>query len=647
MNLPLSAHSDKLLKPKIVAVEAILRKHKAAGEAIISQAPRVLHKRLPYLLYKAERLVEMEREKASYKGGTLPVGVREFIESPKYMNKKGTIWPKVIDEIEEACSGKYIEGVFTGGIGCAKSTAALYIQAYLLYLLSRMKNPHAEFGLDEASEIMIIFQSLNAGVAKEVEFNRFKEMIDGSEYFRKHFQYDKSLKTTLRFPNNIVVKPVSGADTAAIGQNVISAIIDEVNFMQVVEKSAKSADGGEWNQAMALYHSIVRRRESRFMQKGKVWGLLCLVSSARYPGQFTDTRKEASDRQIAEDIAEGGPGRTNIYIFDKRAWEVMDEDSPHYSYTGKMFNLFLGDPARKPRIMEKGETVHQDDEHLVMEVPIEHRHAFQDDIYAAIRDIAGRATLSTNPFMPFPEKIKASFGTVPAILSRQSCDFDKEILQIYPKRFRNPGLLRFAHCDLSKTEDSTGVAIGHIDRFEWITRPGGEREILPIISYDVLLEVKPPKDGEIEYAKIRGLLYKLRDLGLAIKWVSFDSYNSFDSIQILRTKGFVTGQFSLDTSPAGYEVLKQAISDGRVLAPEQDKCRYELVTLERDPVTGKIDHTEASSKDIADAMAGVAYGLTMRRELWVQAGIRPDQIPQSVTSAVKASKNAVEDQIAR
>jgi hypothetical protein len=66
---------------------------------------------------------------------------------------------------------------------------------------------------------------------------------------------------------------------------------------------------------------------------------------------------------------------------------------------------------------------------------------------------------------------------------------------------------------------------------------------------------------------------------------------------------------------------------------------HELKTLERDSRTGKIDHAVNSSNDIADALAGVVYGLTMRRENWVRHGISLISIPNSIKGALKAECN--------
>lgn len=123
-------------------------------------------------------------------------------------------------------------------------------------------------------------------------------MIEDSNYFQNHFAFDKKIKSELRFPKNIVIKPVSGASTALLGQNVFGGVLDEVNFMDLVDKSRKNPEGGEYDQAIELYNTIARRRLSRFLVNGKLPGMLCMVSSRRYPGQFTDKKEAEAKHQI-------------------------------------------------------------------------------------------------------------------------------------------------------------------------------------------------------------------------------------------------------------------------------------------------------------------------------------------------------------
>ena len=74
----------------------------------------------------------------------------------------------------------------------------------------------------------------------------------------------------------------------------------------------------------------------------------------------------------------------------------------------------------------------------------------------------------------------------------------------------------------------------------------------------------------------------------------------------------------MDKTSLPYDVTKTAFYDGRVKAPKHEKALSEIVRLERDPQSGLIDHPPNFSKDCADAVAGVVYGLTYRREIWVR-----------------------------
>jgi hypothetical protein len=554
------------------------------------------------------------------------VGIREFIESEHYLDAKGIVYPVVMECLEELNDGDYDEALLTGSIGCAKSTIALYTTAYLVYLLSAMKSPQAAFGLDPSSEIVIIFQSINEKIAKAVEFLRFKAMIDGSPYFRKHFRYDKNYESELRFPHRIIVKPVSGSDTAAIGQNVIGGIIDEINFMANVDKSKKSVDGGNYDQALSIYNSISRRRKSRFMNQGRLPGVLCLVSSKRYPGQFTDKKEAEARRELLE------TGHTSIYVYDKRSWDIRPE-----TFCGEVFSLFVGDEVRRPRILDADETVAPNDRHLVTEVPIEYLREFERDMMNAMRDIAGIATLSLHPFLMNIEAVAKCIGTHDSILSNTMTDFTDYKVSIQHHKIVAHEFPRFVHIDLAVTGDSAGVVMGFVPGFKKVKRAEDQEEVLPIIQMDFTLEVRPPKNGEITFSNIRELIYQLRDCGINIKWVSFDTYQSTDSIQIMRQKGFNSGTCSMDRTPVPYEFTKAAFYDGRLRIPEHDKLFQELKGLERNVTTSKIDHPSKGSKDISDSLAGVVYGITRQRLVWALHGISLLQLPPSIT--VKPEKD--------
>lgn len=554
-----------------------------------------------------------------------PVGVREFMCSPYYMNKAEEIYPKVLDELGEMNSGKYVEVVLTGGIGSGKTTSALYTNAYQLYLLSCLLEPHKLFGLDRSSEILLVFQSITATLAKGVDYRRFRDMVDMSPYFRHTFPFDKNIEARLVFPHRIEVVPLSGSDTAAIGQNVMGGLIDELNYMAIVEKSRHSADKGTYDQAIAVYNSISRRRKSRFMKQGKLPGILCLVSSKKYPGQFTDIKELESIEEKRK------TGKTSIYIYDKRIWEI----APEGKFSGNWFRMFIGDESRKPRILEENEhefddQVGVDSRPLVMLIPEEYRSEFERDPMGSLRDIAGVSTLALFPFFQSREDVAKIFDQHLSILDAEETDFHTRPLKILPSRIFKPQLPRWIHIDLSKTLDATGITMGCVPGFAAINRGNDDFETMPQIRIDFQLRVKAPPGGEILYYKIRSLIYALRDRGVNVKWVSLDSFQSVDMQQILRQNGFVTGDLSMDKTTMPYEVLKTACYDGRVSAPLHKVCEKELIGLEMNPKVLKVDHPPTGSKDVADSLAGVTYGLTMRREIWSEFDVPVVRMPGSL-----------------
>ena len=603
----------------------VITKATGSGPAVLLHASTLpAEVRGAYLVQAVQHFLSLRDQVDRF--ALLPVDIRTFVEGERFLNRRDVLYPAVMEELRELNSGKYDEAVLTGAIGTGKSTIALFTTAYQLYVLSCLKDPHQLYSLDPASEIVFGFQSLNRMLAESIDYKRFRAMIEGSAYFAHHFPFRKSLESEMVFPRNIVVRPLSGNVTAAIGSNIFGGIIDEINFMAVVEQSKNAADGGTFDQATEMYNSIVRRRKSRFMAAGgNLPGVLCLVSSKRYPGEFTD-RKQAEAR---DEIAL--TGKTRIFAYDRRLWEIK----PEGTYGKERFKLFLGDVARKPRILEEGADVVAGDAHLVMEVPEEFRSEFTRDILSAIRDIAGSATFALHPFIVNTEAVAKAFGVRQSVLSTEETDFVASRPLLYPTRIVRRDEPRLAHVDLGLTGDSAGVAVGWVEGFAKVPRSDSTFEMMPVINFDLILEVKPPQGGEIEFENIRRLFYKLREAGMNLKWISFDTFQSADSIQLLRQKGFTTGTYSMDTTSTAYDFTKGAFYDGRIKAPLHDKALSEMVRLERNPQTGLIDHPPNFSKDCSDAVAGVVFGLTNRRETWARYGVPMRDIFQKIASKIE------------
>lgn len=559
-----------------------------------------------------------------------PVDPLQFLMSKKYLGLEDELYPKVGEEFAKMNSGSYVEVVLTGAIGTAKTTLAIWTTAYQVYLLACLRNPQQTFGIDRSSEILFVFQSLNATLAKQLNYDRFRSLIQTSPFFTEYFPFDQKINSECIFPNRIIVRPVSGQESAAIGQNVFGGLMDEVNFMEVTEHSAKSVDGGEYNQAIQLYNSLSRRRKSRFMKQGKLPGVFCLVSSKRYPGQFTDQKAIEAEQD------------PSIYIYDKRTWDVL----PEKNFSGDWFNVFIGDLSRKARILEDNDPMdRKKNKDLIIEVPVEYREEFKTDMLNALRDIAGVSTLAQHPFIMDNDAVSAGFGTVESCLTKDVVDFSEAKVGIMRNKFLMEDEPRWIHIDLSMTGDATGVACGFVDKFTKIKAGDETEEVLPNIVFDFMLRVLPPKGGEINYQKIRDLIYALREQGLNIKWISCDSFQSTDMMQLLRRKGFTTGMVSIDRNIEPYSFLKTAFYQHRIDAPTHPYVQKEIASLEIDQKKGKVDHPDSGSKDVADAMAGVIFGLTMRRDVWARHKISPFEIPERIKVVALSTKDKMKNEL--
>jgi hypothetical protein len=288
--------------------------------------------------------------------------------------------------------------------------------------------------------------------------------------------------------------------------------------------------------------------------------------------------------------------------------------------------VFIGSDTKKPYIINALDVkkTKKDFPAQVKRVPLEYKKRFINDIYNALREIAGVSTVAKAPYFPNVEALNQNFDTkIKSIFSNSECDFQRTTTAILKDAITQPHRPRFCHIDLGLTSDAAGFCLGYVDKF--IHVEGDEDEVggmMPHIRIDGFLRVTPPINDEINFAKIRTILYRLTQLGVVIRWVTFDSYQSVDSQQILRSKGYMTGTQSMDKTPLPYDLLKNALNQGRVTAPEDPYLRQEIIHLERTD-KGKIDHNAYNTKDLADAFAGVVYGLTMQRWTWASFGVQP------------------------
>ena len=123
-----------------------------------------------------------------------------------------------------------------------------------------------------------------------------------------------------------------------------SAVIDEANYLEVTEDSKKGLeetyDAGE-----EMYNAVSNRMTSRFMRRGKIPGIIVLISSPRYPDSFLE-------RKIKEAKAIGVK-KLNMFWRQRSLWEAK---GPKYFDMENWFEVDLNN-LKILREHEDGQTI--------------------------------------------------------------------------------------------------------------------------------------------------------------------------------------------------------------------------------------------------------------------------------------------------
>ena len=555
-----------------------------------------------------------------------PVSPEEFLDSEDFMGATDLlVWPearKAFIEINKdwwkGPEYAYKEAVFAGSTSSSKSEQCKMLAAYRLHILGCLKDPQKLYGLPTSTSIVFTIQAAKPHVTKKVIYTPLRNYIETMPWFQRHMRPNKLIDAEMQFDEqNIRVVPGGSDSDTILGEAILFSILDEVNFMNVVQNSKKSNVGtgraGSYDQAQSIYDAVTKRKKSRFLYSGPQIGLICVASSTRYKGDFTDRRIK-----YVKDEEERG-----VFIFNKAQYDVWPQDR----YCGDKFRIVVeNEAATDIRILGDEERV--PDSAAVYEIPVEYLDDFQKDPTGSLRDIVGISVNSVNPFFKRRFKIVDAISKgveegLESILYRDNVvlgvDGMPQVKQgIY---CRNPRKPRYIHIDLASTMDSAGIGMVRFDGLRAVERSGGVIEHLPVASVEIACSIKPDHSNEIDIAEIRAWVKQLKNVyGYPIRSVSYDFFGSLESRQQWKKSGMPTSLISVDKTLVPYLSFRDAINDDRILLYPQPVLEEEMYSLEYDEKAnggkGKVDHSTRSEKDVSDAVVGAYYNMLKRSSTW-------------------------------
>ena len=331
------------------------------------------------------------------------------------------------------------------------------------------------------------------------------------------------------------------------------------------------------------------------MQMGRVPGLLFLVSSKK------------SEYDFLEQYTKTQVNNPHTFIVDDPVWNIK----PKSYYSGEKFQVAVGNKYVKSTIVKEGENPSdyiKQGYSNILDVPVEHREAFELDIDSALMDIANIPIESKSKFISF-DRLSKNYDqyrmnpfsmevlTIGMDDSLEIKDFfNEEQVDDYTR-----SLSGFIHIDTSVKGDRTGLSYICISGTKNVNKYKRNENSVSIENENDLvykqvftIGIQAPSNSEISFEKTRTFIYYLRSIGFNIRGVSADGFQSVDTIQQLTLAGYNAKKISLDRTDEGYMTFKQAINEERLdlLNLRNTLLEKEIIDLQREGATGKVDHPQ-------------------------------------------------------
>lgn len=519
----------------------------------------------------------------------IPVDIDTFLEDPKYLgnttNKGKAIYPAWRQALRDIFEDpyKYTTVVLTGCIGSGKSTIGVFIGLYCLYMVLALKEPHSYFGIEATqNNIMFIFNNLTLTKAYKGMYGTFMGHCLKSPWFMARGKVVGDINKQY-IPYKRVRFDIASEEYHVTSTDCFCFFFDEAN--DVLHNSGNYQD----SMAMQILNAANQRIRSRFRAKDRstFFGKSIVISSKQSEMAFLE--------QYTQDMLNKDP--EHIYIFDKPQWCVIPIE-----LSGQTFSVAYGNKNAKSRIMspEEDKQITLSQGYKVLDVPIEYKKDFEDNLNRALTEVAGVSVSYIDKF--FSREYISN-----AIDKYRINPFNQDILIIglrddknykdyfdpskIPAEWQTENI--YMHFDTSKNKDRTGISAVSQSR----TNPEEVHQLFTIY-------IEAPKNDQICFKKHEDFVFYLYDeLGWNIKNISSDGFNSAQLKQNFMLHGIEADYISPDRTSIPYLSLQRLLYDGLMKIIEIPLLEKELAELNMNNDTLKIDHPIQGSKDGSDSLA--------------------------------------------
>ena len=532
------------------------------------------------------------------------------------------IIPYVSDFIKEYNHATYVNEVgirvpkrkfiCTGASRTGKSYGTRILLIRILYEISCYENFPCMFKLSPSTIPKIFWLSYTMSKSESTGLKGLIRIIDKIPYFQLPDIKRKPLESELVFP----FCEVRGGSNVShiIGEDMLGCILDEANVRKV-------AKGTEVEETQKMFQEMRQRSVMTFSRNGIWGGFSGIISSSTTSSSFVALELEKAKKDGDTVIMEAS-------VYEANPEQYSKEKFPIFIGNGEIepFIVDQADDSIRNRINETYGITLQEfiDEHedLIEMVPLSIRKFYEEDLIFSLANMSGKVMAGTNKYM------------VPKIVNKMwdknlKNPFNKDIPEIgiydstAPYEIWNPdiGLLNYhgenvyVHVDASQKHDHTGFSALYFDQ--------EDKCIRSILTVRMFMNKDVP-DNQIDQEKILQLLLFMRDTGVNFAFISGDHYaRDFLIPQCKKIFGNdKSDYFSVDTTPVPAMTVLNFAKIGRYKLPYYKILEHELVNLNKDLATNKVDHNNNPNpndpiwfKDCFDGLQGATFHIYTREHV--------------------------------
>lgn len=542
----------------------------------------------------------------------IPVDIDTFIDSEMYLKyawydtegkcKLYPFWREQLRKIFPTNLSTDINSLIESGArGIGKSEIAVLIAAYIMYRLMCLKNPLEFYHMKPTEKFCFAFMNIKLDDAEEIANHKFQNTVKLSPWFLEHGTMT-GRRGDIWTPPEFIDIIIGSQPSDVIGKPIFYAFFDEINFLRNQDIDIQK------KRAMDMIDTAIGGMMTRFIYKGKNPTLLVLASSKRSEKSFM----EEHIKKVLEDQDMGN----KTLIVDKPVWEVK----PEGTYGEGWFKVALGNKFLVSQIIEDAdEDNFRERGYKIIDVPLFFKSTFKKDLERGLCDFAG---ISSSELSKYISGVAVQENIVPGLEN----PFVEDILEVgdgkddlaeyknffdmtkVPKSLMEKPL--FVHLDMSISGDMTGIAGVWIIGKKPTTDGDAGKDVSFQLAFSV--SIKAPKGRQISFEKNRKFIRWLKEAGFKVKKITSDTFQAYDLQQQLKSEGFDCEILSVDRVDTDhvckpYQYLKSTIYEQRIKMFKSKRLIDELIDLERNMNTGKIDHPQNGHKDAADAVCGATF----------------------------------------